>query len=66
MEVNVFKLEKDLIYPDEWDNLYCVMPIQCKKVVDVMKIFPDCVGIGRNEKIGWFIMGSGLKKQKIY
>jgi len=52
----VSSLEDDLIHPNKWNSLYAEMPKQCKAVVDVP---PDCIGIGKNEKYGWFIMGSG-------
>ena len=52
----VCRLEDDLIHPDIWAELYNQMPLECKEVVDE----PPCgLGIGRNEKLGWFIMGSG-------
>ena len=52
----VCKLEDDLIDPDKWADLYNQMPIKCKELVDEPLC---CLGIGQNEKLGWFIMGSG-------
>lgn len=52
----VCRLEDDLIHPKQWKSLYDEMPDECKKVVDGP---PECLGIGKNEKLGWFIMGSG-------
>lgn len=49
-------LERDLIDPALWSDLYDQMPEECKVVVDSP---PDCLGIGRNDKYGWFIIGSG-------
>ncbi len=48
--------ENDLISPEKWKELYDQMPKECQEVVDGP---PECLGIGRNEKLGWFIMGSG-------
>ena len=48
--------EKDLISPECWDELYTSMPKECQEVVEGQ---PDCLGIGYNEELGWFIMGSG-------
>jgi hypothetical protein len=50
------KLENDLIPPIFWNKLYYLMPKKCREVV---KGPPDCIGIGRNKKYGWFIMGAG-------
>ena len=52
----VCKLENYLISPKQWKSQYDDMPKECKEVVNSL---PDCIGIGRNNKIGWFIMGSG-------
>lgn len=52
----VCRLEDDLIDPDTWLDIYDQMPDKCKEVVDAP---PQCLGIGRNKKYGWFIMGSG-------
>lgn len=48
--------EKDLIPPDRWPELYEQMLLECKEVVGGP---PDCTGIGKSEKLGWFICGSG-------
>lgn len=53
----ICKLEDDLINTEVWQKYYDEMPKKCKSVVD-SKI-PEGLGIGRNEKYGWFIMGSG-------
>lgn len=53
---DVCSLEDDLIPPSLWKNFYDLMPAECKKVVDRP---PDCIGIGRNARAGWFIMCSG-------
>ena len=55
----VCALEGYLIDPDKWHDLYKKMPPECKKVVDDCDIEPDCIGIGRNEEHGWFIIGAG-------
>ena len=52
----VCKLEDDLIHPNQWKGLYDQMPKECKEIVDDR---PECLGIGKNDKLGWFIMGSG-------
>jgi len=52
----VCKLEDDLIHPNKWKSFYGEMPKECKEVVDSP---PECIGIGKNDKLGWFIMGSG-------
>ncbi len=52
----VCRTENDLIDPDKWLSLYEEMPEECKKVVDGPR---DCIGIGKNADLGWFIMGSG-------
>ena len=52
----VSKLENNLIHPEKWHSLYESMPNECKDIV----LGPlDCLGIGRNKRLGWFIMGSG-------
>lgn len=48
--------EDDLIPPEKWQNLYVEMPKKCQEIVDGST---ECIGIGKNNKIGWFIMGSG-------
>lgn len=50
------QLENDLINPRIWQHLYSAMPDKCKEVVDGP---PDCLGIGKNKEIGWYILGSG-------
>jgi len=52
----ICKLENDLIYPEKWKSLYNKMPKECQKIVNGP---PECIGIGKNKKLGWFIMGSG-------
>ncbi len=48
--------EDDLIHPEKWKELYSEMPDEYKKIVDDNE---DCIGIGKNEKMGWFIGMSG-------
>lgn len=50
-------LEGDLISPEKWQELYAEMPKICQEVVDQSS--DQCIGIGKNDKLGWFIMGSG-------
>jgi hypothetical protein len=54
--MNLFVLEKELIDPKLWRGLYFKMPQKCKEIVDGPV---ECIGIGRNKELGWFIMGSG-------
>ena len=49
-------LEDDLIDPSMWKSKYKYMPKECQRVVEGP---PECLGIGWNERYGWFIMGSG-------
>jgi hypothetical protein len=36
------------------------MPKICQEVVDQSsRAGAECIGIGKNDKLGWFIMGSG-------
>lgn len=56
MEAMDISFENDLIHPDKWPELYDQMPDECREVVDGP---PDVIGIGRNEKYGWFIACSG-------
>jgi hypothetical protein len=51
--------EDDLIAPEKWDELYKDMPKYCQEVVDICREEPDCIGIGRNEELGWFVAGAG-------
>ncbi len=53
----VCALEDDLIPSDQWKGLYSELPEECKRIVDSDE--EQCVGIGKNEKLGWFVMGSG-------
>jgi hypothetical protein len=55
----VCKLEDDLIDPDKWEDLYDKMPPECQAIVDHPEEQGGPTGIGRNEKLGWFIMCSG-------
>lgn len=50
------KFEDDLLPVELWKNFYHIMPRMCQEVVDGP---PECLGIGRNEELGWFIAGSG-------
>jgi hypothetical protein len=52
----ICRLEDDLIDPKYWDELYSKMPVECQGIVDGPA---ECVGIGRNDTMGWFIMASG-------
>ena len=56
----ICKLEDDLIAPDRWQNLLNEMPKECQKVANKA---PQGLGIGKNKKLGWFIMGSGQGPQ---
>jgi hypothetical protein len=51
--------ESDLIAPDQWRKLYPTMPRRCQKFVEEMEEAPDCMGLGHNDELGWFIAGSG-------
>lgn len=51
--------EDDLISPKKWRKLFKQMPKECQELVIQMEKEPDCMGIGRNDKMGWFISGSG-------
>ena len=51
--------EEDCIDPADWDKLYDKMPKECQAFVRQMRKQPDCMGLGRNKKFGWFIHGSG-------
>lgn len=48
--------EKDLVPPRMWPDLVDLMPDKCREVAEGE---PDCLGIGRNQELGWFVMGSG-------
>jgi len=52
----VCKLEDDLIPPNNWQTLYPTMPKECQQVVTGPR---ESLGIGKNETLGWFIMGCG-------
>jgi len=52
----VCKLEDDLIPPEKWNLFYNNMPKECQEVADAPL---ECIGIGKNDKLGYFIMGSG-------
>lgn len=58
---NPFRLERDLISSLKWKEMYDQMPVQCQNEVDKMdKPWDGCsVGIGRNDEVGWFILGCG-------
>jgi hypothetical protein len=45
-------LEDDLIPPVKWQKLYAEMPKKCQEVVEGSD---ECIGIGKNSKLGWFI-----------
>lgn len=49
-------LEKNLIHPDLWIYLYNNMPEECKAIVEASD---DVVGIGLNNKNGWYILFAG-------
>lgn len=51
----VCRLEDDLISPEKWESLFDKMPKECQEATKE----GGCIGIGRNEKLGWFIMISG-------
>lgn len=59
-ELNLFALEKQLI---DWEKLKKIkehLPVYCQRLLDMT---PDelggSTGIGRNEELGWFVMGCG-------
>jgi len=51
--------EHNLVDPSKWDELYSQMPKKCQRLVYDMNLHPDCMGIGWNEVLGWFIAGGG-------
>jgi len=61
-----FRLERDLIKRDKWHDRYDSMPPTIREVVDNFNN-PDfdpfsygcSVGIGHNDEVGWFLLGSG-------
>lgn len=55
---NPFRLERDLISPSKWGKLYDEMPVQCQSAVDE-SYSGTPIGIGRNDKVGWFVLGFG-------
>lgn len=55
-ETKYLELETILLPPELWENFYDIMPNECKEVVDGP---PQCLGIGRHKKLGWYIVGSG-------
>lgn len=53
------ELESKLIEPDKWSDFYDIIPEYCKKVVDELEVNQEPIGIGWDESLGWFVMGSG-------
>jgi hypothetical protein len=51
-----FRLERDLIDPAKWNRLYSKMPRECQRLIDRNE---QQIGIGRNDCVGWFILGCG-------
>ena len=45
--------------PEKWNDLYNEMPEKCRQFIKEMESSPDCMGLGKNNKLGWFIAGSG-------
>lgn len=43
--------EEDLIDPRCWKELYDEMPKECQLLIDDKE---ECVGIGKNDQLGWF------------
>jgi hypothetical protein len=58
-----FRLERDLIGSDKWQDRYDEMPPKVQRTVDRIAKDPwseGCsIGIGHNEEVGWFILGCG-------
>jgi hypothetical protein len=50
-------LEKDLIPPERWKRLYkTTMPDIVKHEFELQLKAGGSIGIGRNKKLGWFIL----------
>lgn len=60
---NPFRLERDLISSERWPKLYDKMPPFVQNIVNELKVDPwSCgcsIGIGRNDAVGWFVLGCG-------
>jgi hypothetical protein len=57
--IEAMMLERDLISPEKWQQLYNEMPNECREIVDNHSFDDGPIGIGRNEIYGWFILASG-------
>lgn len=55
-----------LISPEKWDKHYKNMPPYVQFIKRKLDRHPDCIGIGKDKKTGWFVEGAGMGPHPIW